>query len=160
MAFIRWRKNKAYIVHNMRKNGKVKQLILAYLGVNPKITDDTINRVEKNYPDIIIDWDNLKQSLFNKSNIATTVATTPRQDLVIYRPMIWAYFEALRKNQIEPGVTGDVAIWNRKNEPLPHRRPSYSEKIAHEELWPLFLCEIEKFNLSYWGFFLVNYQSD
>jgi len=52
MAFIRWKNNRAYLVHGVRKNGKVKQIELAYLGTRPEITKDLIQRVEEKYPEI------------------------------------------------------------------------------------------------------------
>lgn len=142
MAFVRWRKNRAYLVHNVRQNGKIKQLDLFYFGVNPVIDENIIQKIETKYPAIKFNWNIIEQTI--KSPIPKEAANVFQNDIKCFRPLIWAYFEALRKNQIEPGVPEDTPIWDRVNGALPRRRPSYAQKVAHEELWPYFLGEIEK----------------
>src|SRR3970040_3197970 len=61
MAFIRRRGNAWYLVHNVRRSGKVKQLHLARLGEYPRITDDVVPQVSRNYPMLDVDWSQLRE---------------------------------------------------------------------------------------------------
>ncbi len=45
MAFVRRKGNAYYLVHNVRRGGKVKQLHLARLGERAKITDTIVREV-------------------------------------------------------------------------------------------------------------------
>ncbi len=63
MAFIRRRGNAWYLVHNVRRSGKVKQLHLARLGEYPRITDDVVRQVSSNYPMVDVDWSQLREML-------------------------------------------------------------------------------------------------
>jgi len=61
VAFIRRRGNAFYLVHNVRRRGKVKQLHLARLGERPRITDDVVRAVSKSYPLLDLDWARLRE---------------------------------------------------------------------------------------------------
>jgi hypothetical protein len=61
MAFIRKRGNSYYLVHNVRKKGRVRQLHLARLGSRPRISDDLIRGVSSKHPFVAVDWDGLKE---------------------------------------------------------------------------------------------------
>ena len=61
MAFIRRRGNAWYLVHNVRRSGKVKQLHLARLGEHPRITDDVVRQVSRTYPTLDLDWPQLRE---------------------------------------------------------------------------------------------------
>ena len=50
MAFVRRKGNTYFLVHNVRRQGKVQQLHLARLGERPRITDDVVRRVSRNPP--------------------------------------------------------------------------------------------------------------
>jgi len=63
MAFVRRRGNAYYLVHNVRRHGKVKQLHLARLGERPRITDDVVRRVARSYPLLDLDWTQLREQL-------------------------------------------------------------------------------------------------
>lgn len=60
MAFIRKRGNSYYLVHNVRKKGRVRQLHLARLGRRPRISEDVIAGVSSKHPFVRVDWDELK----------------------------------------------------------------------------------------------------
>jgi len=63
--------------------------------------------------------------------------------------LLWAYFEALRLNRIEPGVPGEIPIWDRADvQPLPSRPAHYPAAVAHEFLWPYFLRQMEDLDLA------------
>jgi hypothetical protein len=60
MAFIRKRGNAYYLVHNVRKKGRVRQLHLARLGRSPRISPEVIQGVTAKHPFVRVDWDQLK----------------------------------------------------------------------------------------------------
>ena len=63
MAFVRRRGNAYYLVHNVRRNGKVKQLQLARLGERPRITDEVVRSVSRNHPFLNLDWSRLREQV-------------------------------------------------------------------------------------------------
>jgi hypothetical protein len=63
MAFIRRRGNAWYLVHNVRRRGKVKQLHLACLGDRPRITEEIVHQVSKNHPLLDVDWPHLREAV-------------------------------------------------------------------------------------------------
>ncbi len=63
VAFVRRKGNTYYLVHNVRKQGKVQQLHLARLGERPRITDDVVRKVSRNHPFLELDWSNLREQV-------------------------------------------------------------------------------------------------
>jgi hypothetical protein len=63
LAFVRRRGNTYYLVHNVRKRGKVEQLHLARLGERPRITDDVVRRVARAHPSLEVDWTALRERI-------------------------------------------------------------------------------------------------
>ena len=61
MAFVRRKGNAYYLVHNVRRRGKVKQLHLARLGERPRITDQVVRQVSRNHPLLEVDWRRLRE---------------------------------------------------------------------------------------------------
>jgi hypothetical protein len=61
MAFIRRKGNAYFLVHNVRRYGKVKQLHLARLGERPRITDDVVRSVSRAYPFLEVNWAALRE---------------------------------------------------------------------------------------------------
>ncbi|MFZ0212818.1 MAG: hypothetical protein WBE20_01765 [Candidatus Acidiferrales bacterium] len=61
MAFVRRKGNTYYLVHNVRRHGKVEQLYLASLGERPRITDDVVREVSRNHPLLDLDWSQLRE---------------------------------------------------------------------------------------------------
>lgn len=66
MAFIRKRGQCYYLVHNMRRKGRVHQVYLARLGRRPRINDDVIEGVSSKHPFLRVDWEELKQKASRK----------------------------------------------------------------------------------------------
>lgn len=56
MAFIRQRGSSYYLVHNVRKRGRVQQIQLAALGRRPRISDQVVQSVTTNHPFVEVDW--------------------------------------------------------------------------------------------------------
>ena len=69
MAFVRRKGNAYYLVHNIRRGGKVKQLHLARLGDRPRITSDVVKQVEKKHPFVDLDWNELREQVNNSVNL-------------------------------------------------------------------------------------------
>ena len=63
MAFVRRKGKSYYLVHNVRREGKVQQLHLARLGERPRITDDVVRTVSRNHPFLDLDWSQLREEL-------------------------------------------------------------------------------------------------
>jgi hypothetical protein len=61
MAFIRKRGNSYYLVHNVRKKGRVRQMHLASLGLRPRISAEVIEDVKSKHPFVRVDWQGLKE---------------------------------------------------------------------------------------------------
>jgi len=61
MAFFRKRGQSYYLVHNVRQDGRVRQIHLAKLGRRPRISDDLIRGVTSRHPFVEIDWKRLRK---------------------------------------------------------------------------------------------------
>jgi hypothetical protein len=70
MAFVRRKGNSFYLVHNVRRRGKVQQLHLARLGERARITDEVVRQVSKNHPLIELNWRALREQLNNNLDLA------------------------------------------------------------------------------------------
>ena len=63
MAFVRRKGSAYYLVHNVRRRGKVKQIHLARLGETPRITEEVVRRVSRSYPLLNLDWARLREKV-------------------------------------------------------------------------------------------------
>jgi hypothetical protein len=70
MAFIRRKGNAYYLVHNVRRGGKVRQLHLARLGERARITDEIVREVSKKHPFVELNWRALREQLSHQINLA------------------------------------------------------------------------------------------
>ncbi len=57
MAFIRKKGKSFYLVHNVRENGRVRQVHLACLGNRPRVNPEMIEQVQREHPELQIDWE-------------------------------------------------------------------------------------------------------
>lgn len=69
VAFVRRIGNAFYLVHNLRRAGKVKQLHLAPLGARPRITDDVVRSVSRNYPFLKLNWSRLREKVNDRGEL-------------------------------------------------------------------------------------------
>lgn len=69
MAFVRKIGNAFYLVHNVRRAGKVKQLHLAPLGERPRITDDVVRTVSSSYPFLKLNWSRLREKVNDRIEV-------------------------------------------------------------------------------------------
>lgn len=70
MAFVRRKGNVFYLVHNVRRGGKVRQLHLARLGERGRITDEVVREVSKKHPFVELNWRELREQANNRANLA------------------------------------------------------------------------------------------
>jgi hypothetical protein len=70
VAFVRRKGNSLYLVHNVRRGGKVRQLHLARLGVRARITDDLVREVSKKHPFVELNWKALREQLNGQVDLA------------------------------------------------------------------------------------------
>lgn len=70
MAFVRRRGNSYYLVHNVRRGGKVRQLHLACLGDRARITDDVVREVSRRHPFVELNWQALREQANGQVNLA------------------------------------------------------------------------------------------
>jgi hypothetical protein len=70
MAFVRRKGNAYYLVHNVRRGGKVRQLHLARLGDRARITDEIVREVSRKHPFIDLNWHTLRQQLHSRIDLA------------------------------------------------------------------------------------------
>jgi hypothetical protein len=70
MAFIRRKGNAYYLVHNVRRGGKVQQLHLARLGERARITDEVVREVSKKHPFVELNWRALRVQVENQIDLA------------------------------------------------------------------------------------------
>ena len=70
MAFVRRKGNTFYLVHNVRRGGKVRQLHLARLGKRARITDEVVRQVSKSHPFIDLNWKALREQLNAQVDLA------------------------------------------------------------------------------------------
>ena len=70
MAFVRRKGNAYYLVHNVRRGGKVRQLHLAKLGEHARITDDIVREVSRKHPFVELNWRALREQLNSQIDLA------------------------------------------------------------------------------------------
>lgn len=70
MAFVRRKGNSYYLVHNVRRGGKVRQLHLARLGEHARITDQIVREVTRKHPFVELNWRVLREQLNHQIDLA------------------------------------------------------------------------------------------
>jgi len=70
VAFVRRKGNAYYLVHNVRRGGKVRQLHLARLGDRARITDEVVREVSRKHPFIDLNWRTLREQLHGRIDLA------------------------------------------------------------------------------------------
>src|ERR1700752_2437855 len=88
MAFIRRKGNAYYLVHNVRRGGKVQQLHLARLGDRARITDDVVKEVSKKHPFIDLNWRSLREQLDNQIDLADPQSPAVKNSFKALRNLI------------------------------------------------------------------------
>jgi len=70
MAFVRRKGNSFYLVHNVRRGGKVRQLHLARLGDRARITERVVKQVAKKHPFVELNWQALREQINSHLDLA------------------------------------------------------------------------------------------
>jgi hypothetical protein len=70
MAFVRRKGKSFYLVHNVRRGGKVRQLHLARLGERARITDAVVKEVSKKHPFVELNWRALREQMNSQVDLA------------------------------------------------------------------------------------------
>jgi len=76
VAFIRRKGNAYYLVHNVRRGGKVRQLHLARLGDRARITDQVVREVTKKHPFVELNWRALREQVNSRIDLADLQSPT------------------------------------------------------------------------------------
>jgi len=63
MAFVRRKGNKFYLVHNVRRGAKIRQIHLARLGEHAQITERVVREVSKKHPFVELNWRALREQV-------------------------------------------------------------------------------------------------
>jgi hypothetical protein len=108
MAFIRKRGESYYLVHNVRVEGRVRQLQLASLGRRPRIDDQIIQAVTARYPFLRVDWTRLRQHashefvqpMVNSSGYLQDLLGQIRSIHLDIADFQWPAFEVLRERDL------------------------------------------------------------
>lgn len=61
MAFVRKKGKSFYLVHNVREDGRVRQVHLACLGNRPRISEEVVQQVREAHPGLEIDWNAVRR---------------------------------------------------------------------------------------------------
>ena len=70
MAFVRRKGNSFYLVRNVRRGGKVRQLHLARLGESARITDEVVREVSRKHPFVELNWRALRAQTNQQVDLA------------------------------------------------------------------------------------------
>jgi len=116
MAFIRKRGNAYYLVHNVRQEGRIRQIHLARLGHRPRISDDLIRGVATKHPFVRVDWKELKEKTsrelvkpFDEDYLRDLLATIRNLHLDIadlHLPVL----EMARNRELVPQVISELKL--------------------------------------------------
>ena len=63
MAFVRRKGNRFYLVHNVRRGAKIRQIHLARLGEHAQITERVVREVSKKHPFVELNWRALREQV-------------------------------------------------------------------------------------------------
>src|SRR6202022_2269349 len=85
MAFVRRKGNAFYLVHNVRRGGKVRQLHLARLGGRARITDQVVREVSKKHPFVELNWRALREQLNNNLDMTDPKSPTVQNLISVLR---------------------------------------------------------------------------
>src|SRR5260370_32474025 len=76
MAFVRRKGNAFYLVHKVRRGGKVRQLHLARLGDRARITERVVREVSKKHSFVELNWQALREQVNSHLDLANPNSPT------------------------------------------------------------------------------------
>src|SRR5258708_36389098 len=86
MAFVRRKGNAFYLVHNVRRGGKVRQLHLARLGDRARITERVGREVSKKHPFVELNWRALRAQVNSHLDLADPNSPPVQKLVTALRP--------------------------------------------------------------------------
>lgn len=118
MAFIRQRGNSYYLVHNVRKKGRVRQIQLASLGRRPRISDEVVQAVTANHPFVEVDWPSVRrkashelvQPLLNDSGYLRTLLGEIRSVHMEIAVFQWPSLELHRDRELRAQFATELKL--------------------------------------------------
>ena len=118
MAFIRKRGNSYYLVHNVRREGRVHQLQLASLGRRPRISDHVVQAVTAKHPFVQVDWARLRQHashefvqpMLNSSGYLRDLLGQIRSVHLEIADFQWPALEVLRDRELRKGFATELRL--------------------------------------------------
>lgn len=133
VAYLVWRRGRyAELVQAVREGNRVRQVRLAYLGARPRLTPALKARVEQRAPGAV-DWGKVEAEIRARGGV---VAAEDDYGLPEGpRPILWAYFEALRRGLL---FADEPAPWDNDGAP-PQRPVTVADRDAYRYLWPRFV---------------------
>jgi hypothetical protein len=118
MAFIRKRGDFFYLVHNVRKKGRVRQLQLASLGRRPRISDEVVQSIITKHPFLQVDWASLRQRashdlvqpMLNDSEYLRTLLYEIRKVHLEIADFQWPVLEVLRDRELRTKFATELKL--------------------------------------------------
>jgi hypothetical protein len=113
MAFVRRKGNWFYLVHNVRRGGKVHQLHLARLGDRARITDDVVREVSKKHPFVELNWRALREQVNHQLNLGDPSSPAVQKLVSTLRALnldLADLFPPLLRFSESPGVARELLV--------------------------------------------------
>ena len=113
MAFVRRKGNAYYLVHNVRRGGKVRQLYLARLGDRARITDEIVRAVRKKHPFVELNWRTLREQLNNQIDLSDPQSPAVQRlvhSLRILNLDLADFFSPVLRPSESPAVAREVLV--------------------------------------------------
>jgi hypothetical protein len=113
MAFVRRKGNSFYLVHNVRRDGKVQQLHLARLGERARITDEVVRQVSRSHPFVELNWRALREQVNNKLDLADPDSPAVQKLVSSLRALnldLADFFPPLLKISDSPAMAQEILI--------------------------------------------------
>jgi hypothetical protein len=113
MAFVRRKGNAFYLVHNVRRGEKVRQIHLARLGGRARITDEVVRAVSKKHPFVELNWRALREQLNGRLDLADPTTPAVQKLVSTLRDLnldLADFFPPLLRISESPAVTQDLLL--------------------------------------------------
>ena len=113
MAFVRRKGNAFYLVHNVRRGGKVRQLHLARLGDRARITERVVREVSKKHPFVELNWQALREQINSHLDLANPNSPTVQKLVAALRNLnldLADLFPPLLKISETPAVAQELLL--------------------------------------------------
>ena len=113
MAFVRRKGNSFYLVHNVRRGGKVRQLHLARLGQRARITEEVVKEVSKKHPFVELNWRALRDHVNHHMDLADPNSPTVQKLVASLRALtleLADVFPPLLRISESPAVARELLV--------------------------------------------------